>query len=244
MASSRFPGKPLTPILELPMVEHVRRRALLCDAVDETYVATCDQEIMDVVSAAGGNAVMTASTHQRCTERVEEAMRSIHGDIAVIVQGDEPLLVPDAIREVVRPLINDPEIQCTNLLSPISDERDFADVNVVKAACDQRGDLMFLSRAPIPVVLKEGPCPVYRQTGVMAFRREFLEMYTALPETPFERAESIDMLRLLEHGHRVAGVPVDYAMVGVDHERDVAIVEELLRSDPEQSTLYQTTLRA
>jgi 3-deoxy-manno-octulosonate cytidylyltransferase (CMP-KDO synthetase) len=243
MASSRFPGKPLASILELPMIEHVRRRAELSAVADATYVATCDTEIMDAVTAAGGRAVMTADTHERCTDRVEEAMRSIEGDIVVVVQGDEPLLDPDAIERIVQPLLDDDTVLCTNLLSPIEREEDFADTNIVKAACNQAGDVIFFSRAPIPFFREDADPPIYRQTGIMAFRADFLRKYTELPETPFERTESVDMFRVLEHGYRIVGVPVDYGTIGVDHDYDIPAVERLLQTDPRQSQLYQATLR-
>src|SRR3954452_5264076 len=125
MASSRFPGKPLVHLLGVPMVEHVRRRAALAEAgVDEVIVATCDTSIMDAVTHAGGRAVMTADTHQRCTDRVEEALRSIDADVVVMVQGDEPLLLPDAVRQVAAPLLADRSLGCTNLLSPLESEAD------------------------------------------------------------------------------------------------------------------------
>src|SRR5262245_52634741 len=178
MASSRFPGKPLVPILGLPMVEHVRRRALLASGVDEVVVATCDASIFDAIAAAGGRAVMTADTHERCTDRVEEAMRSLAGDIVVMVQGDEPLLVPDAVERIAAPLRTRPEVVCTNLLSPLESDADLANPNIVKAACAEDGRVLFFSRAAIPFYRKRVEVPIYRQTGIMAFRADLLRRYS------------------------------------------------------------------
>ncbi|MBM4434406.1 MAG: 3-deoxy-manno-octulosonate cytidylyltransferase [Chloroflexi bacterium] len=239
MASTRFPGKPLAPILGLPMVEHVRRRAALVDVIDRVVVATCDEEVMAAVARAGGEAVMTADSHERCTERVEEAMRAIPGDIVVIVQGDEPLLSPASIRAAIEPVLSG-TTACTNVLNPIRDG-EMSDRNVVKAVCDQRGDLMYLTRAAVPHRLHPVECPVYRQTGLMAMTIDVLRTFVALPPTPFERAESIDILRLLEHGHRVRGVPREDRSVGVDVPSDVDTAEGILRSDPQQSELYERT---
>lgn len=238
MASSRYPGKPLVPILGVPLVEHVRRRALLAHGVHQVVVATCDASIYDAVEAAGGQAVMTADTHERCTDRVEEAMRQLTGEIVVMVQGDEPLLMPDAVERIARPLLDRPEVSCTNLLSPLAGDADLTNPNIVKAACDQHGRVLFLSRAPIPFYRKQVACPIYRQTGIMAFRASLLRTFSQLPETPFERAEAIDMLRLLEHGHAIHGVVVDYPTVGVDRPDDVPVVEQLLRDDPVQRALH------
>ena len=239
MASSRFPNKPLAHILGLPMIEHVRRRALLARGVDEVVVATCDQAIMDVVTQAGGKAVMTADTHERSTERVAEAMGSLTGDVVVVAQGDEPLLLPEDLRLVAAPFLERDDLTCVSLLSPLEGKADYTNPDIVKAACDQRGHILFFSRAPIPYFQRPGSCPIYRETGIRAFRADFLQTYVDLPETPFERVESVDMLRLLEHGHTIFGVPTEYATVGVDHDYDVPRVEHILQTDPIQQALYE-----
>ena len=130
MASSRYPGKPLVSILGLPLIEHVRRRALLADVAGLVVVATCDMAIKEAVEKAGGKAVMTKDTHERCTDRIEEAMESLPGDIVVMVQGDEPLLMPGAISAVVAPLLADPTLPIVNLLSPLESVDDYANPNI------------------------------------------------------------------------------------------------------------------
>lgn len=243
MASSRFPEKPLAEILGLPMIEHVRRRALLAEGIHEVIVATCDRKIMDAVTEAGGRAVMTSDTHERSTERVEEAVRSLDGDVVVVAQGDEPLLIPESLRQVSDPFHGDDTLESVSLLSPLERGADYGNPNIVKAACDRNGYIMFYSRAAIPFYQKPGTCPVYRETGIRAFRKDFLHVYVSLPETPFERVESVDMLRLLEHGHRVLGVPTDYATMGVDHPEDIAIVEDVIAKDEAQRKLYERIVK-
>ncbi len=238
MASSRYPGKPLELILGLPMVEHVRRRALLAAGASEVVVATCDDSILAAVTAAGGRAVMTADTHERCTDRIEEAMRSLPGEIVVMVQGDEPLLMPDAVSRIAQPLLDRADVSCTNLLSPLESDADLDNPNIVKAACDRSGRIMFFTRARIPYYRSRVDCPIYRQTGIMGFRTGLLRAYAAMPETPFERAESVDMLRLLEHGHAIQGVVVDYPTVGVDRPEDVPLVERILRENAVQRDIH------
>ncbi|HUR91680.1 MAG TPA: 3-deoxy-manno-octulosonate cytidylyltransferase [Gemmatimonadaceae bacterium] len=239
MASTRYAGKPLARIMDLPMIEHVRRRALLADVVDRAVVATCDSAIIDAVEGMGGEAVMTKASHERCTERVAEAIEHVRGEIIVMVQGDEPLLVPDAITRVVAPLLADASLGCSNLLCAFVDEKDRESPDVVKAACDRKGDIIYFTRAAIPIRREQVSTPVYRQTGIIAFTRELLQRYIALPPTPLERAESIDMLRLVEHGIRIAGVVTSYNMFGVDWPDDVAVVETELRSNPEQRALHE-----
>jgi 3-deoxy-manno-octulosonate cytidylyltransferase (CMP-KDO synthetase) len=243
MASSRYPGKPLVPIFGLPLIEHVRRRALLADQANLVVVATCDESIKEAVEKAGGKAVMTKDTHQRCTDRIEEAMEKLPGDIVVMVQGDEPLLMPGAISAVVAPLLADPTLPIVNLLSPLESAADHANPNIVKAACNLRGDVIFFTRASIPFFREEIKTPVYRQTGIMAFRKEALKRFSALPETSLEKAESVDMLRAIEHGMRIAGVVVDYPTIGVDRLSDVALVESAITKDPVQQELFQSISR-
>jgi len=238
MASSRYPGKPLVPIAGMPLIEHVRRRALHADNANLVVVATCDKEIKEEVEKCGGIAVMTKNTHERCTDRIEEAIQNLPGEIIVMVQGDEPLLIPQAIQDVISPLLHDPHVDIVNLLSPLESDNDYNNTNIVKAACNCNGDVMFFSRTAIPYFREKLQVPVYRQTGIMAFRREVLEKFSSLPETPFERAESVDMFRALENGLRIAGVVTDYITVGVDRPGDVAIVESFLKEDATQRKLF------
>ncbi len=242
MASSRFPGKPLVPILGLPMVEHVRRRALRAAGVDQVAVATCDEAIMHAVLSHGGNAIMTKHGHERCTDRVQEAMLQLPSEIVAMVNGDEPLLVPDAITQVITPLLENQELDVVNLLSPLETADDYSNANIVKAVCDRYGNVIYLTRAPIPFFRHSVSVPVYRQTGIMAFRTSFLTRFSQLPETPFEKAESIDMLRVIEHSIRICGVVANYPTLGVDQPSDIALIEDVLERDPVQRELLRQTL--
>lgn len=240
MASSRFPGKPLAMIAGLPMVEHVRRRAGLARTVDRVVVATCDKDIMAAIQGFDGAAVMTRDTHERCTDRVQEAMESVTGRIVVIVQGDEPLLDPATVDAVVAPLLADPDLLCTNLVSPLSGPEDLSDPDVVKACCDLQGNVIYLTRAAVPFPRSPGPVPVYRQTGIMAFRTDFLHKFSQMAECPLERMESVDMLRVLEHGYSIRGVLSHAPTVGVDRPEDLVRAERLLAEDPTQRALFES----
>ena len=243
MASSRYPGKPLVSILGLPLIEHVRRRALLSKGSGLVVVATCDPEIKEAVEKAGGKAVMTKDTHERCTDRIEEAMKQLPGDIVVMVQGDEPLLMPEAIAAVSAPLLADHTLPIVNLLSPLQSTDDYANPNIVKAVCKLNGDVIYFTRAAIPFFREQMAVPVYRQTGIMAFRKEALNKFSNLPATALEKAESVDMLRAIEHGMRIAGVVADYPTIGVDRPTDVPLVESAIRQDPVQQHLFQLITR-
>ncbi len=242
MDSSRFPGKPLAKIIDLPMIEHVRRRVCLCDIIDDVYVATCDDEIKEKVEQFGGKVIMTANTHQRCTDRIEEAARKIEVDIVIIVQGDEPLFDPAALDILVKPMLRDNSILCTNLLSAINNENDLGDVNIVKAVLDKENYVMYYSRAPIPYFRVKNNSPMYRQTGLSAFDKSFLQQFSNLPPTPKEIAESVDFLRILEHRYRILGVIYPQKTVGVDCKDDILKVEEIFKKDLVQRKIYQRIL--
>ncbi|MEO8172112.1 MAG: 3-deoxy-manno-octulosonate cytidylyltransferase [Sediminibacterium sp.] len=238
MASSRYPGKPLELIMGLPLVEHVRRRSLLAGS-NLVVVATCDTDIKEAIEKFGGKAVMTKDTHDRCTDRIEEAMENLPGDIVVMVQGDEPLLMPEAINAVAAPLLADPTLPIVNLLSPLQSKEDYENPNIVKAVCKLNGDVIFFTRASIPFFREQIRVPVYRQTGIMAFRKSGLNHFSALPATALEKAESVDMLRAIEHGMRIAGVVADYPTIGVDRLSDVPLVESVLLNDEVQKELFK-----
>ncbi len=234
MAASRFPDKPLKPILGLPMIEHVRRRVQLSSKVDEVVVATCDKSIFDVVEAAGGKAVMTADTYERCTDRIAEAARGMDADIYINVQGDEPLVLPEMMDQVVAPFFEDSTLECVNLAVPIVDDKEFRDVNAVKVVTNLKGEMIYASREPIPSRSKapDNNFSKLKQLGIIAFSADFLQKFTELPATPLEEVESVDMLRAVEHGFRVKMVETRGVMIGVDLPGDIARVEKVLENDP------------
>ncbi|MFB3883632.1 MAG: 3-deoxy-manno-octulosonate cytidylyltransferase [Thermodesulfobacteriota bacterium] len=242
MASSRFPGKPLVNILGLPMIEHVRRRVSLCDGI-EVYVATCDHEIRTVVESHGGKVIMTSDKHLRCTDRIEEAVTSLDADIVVNVQGDEPTVVPQAVTEVSSPLQTSDAFQCSCLIYPLSDLSELQNPNVVKTVISREKSILYFSRSPIPYVRENGPTHFFKQSGIMAFRKDFLHLYSRLSATPLEIAESVDMLRVLEHSYKILGIPTTQVSSGVDVPEDVRAVEEILKGDVNQNKLYKEIIR-
>lgn len=233
MGSTRFPGKPLADILGLPMIEHVRRRVLLSPAVQEVIVATCDPEIMDVVTRNGGNAVMTSEKHERCTDRVAEAALELDADIIINVQGDEPLVRPEIFEALVAPLLEQNSLGCTNMMAEIDMEKDFLSPDVVKAVVNPNDQAVYFSREPIPSDKKADRevYRKYRQLGIIAFKSDFLQKFTALPETPLERIESVDMLRAIEHGFPIQMVLTAYPSIGVDNPGDLRRAMEMMEDD-------------
>lgn len=233
MGSSRFPGKPLAPLLGRPMIEHVYKRTALSPALSETCVATCDTEIARAVEAFGGRAILTADTHERASDRVAEAAQHIEADIVVMVQGDEPMTVPEMIDVAVAPLRDDAAVQCVNLVRRIETENEFRDPNTIKVVIDRKGDALCFSREPIPTARMGGFAGIraFKQVCIIPFRREALARFAALPQSPAERAESVDMMRFLENGIAVRMVETEHDSHAVDTPADLALVERLMRND-------------
>jgi 3-deoxy-manno-octulosonate cytidylyltransferase (CMP-KDO synthetase) len=233
MASSRFPGKPLKSILGLSMIEHVRRRVNLCETIDDVIVATCDQEIIEEVEKHGGKALMTSNSHESCVDRVEEAASKLEADIIINVQGDMPLVVPNSLVALIQPLLQDKNINYTDMIAPINDETEINNVNVVKVVSSLSGNAMYYSREAIPSYRKAGNLPTYyfKQLGVNAFNRDSLAHFTNLARTPFEIIESIDMNRLLENDLNIKLIQTDVESIGVDTPEDLLAVNNLMVKD-------------
>jgi 3-deoxy-manno-octulosonate cytidylyltransferase (CMP-KDO synthetase) len=234
MGSSRLPGKPLKKILGKPMIGHVYERVSKCDLLIKTVVATCDQEILEYIESIGGEAVMTSDHHERASDRCAEALgylekrNRIKYDIIVMVQGDEPMTYPNMITEAVAPMLDDPGILVTNLLGNIENIEEFEDRNCIKVVCDLNSDALYFSREPIPT-RKFGNVPMKKQVCIIPFRREFLLRYTSLEPTPLEIAESVDMMRVLEHGLKVRMVHTKHKTHAVDTQDDLNRVELLMK---------------
>ena len=235
MGSSRFPGKPMASILGKPMIGNVYERVARSPVLDLTAVATCDQEIYDYIMSIGGGAVMTSDRHERASDRCAEALVKLEElnraryDIVVMVQGDEPMTHPDMITEAVQPLIEDGEVQVVNLLGEIKDTTEFEDRNCIKVVCDLTRNALYFSREPIPTRCKINEVPMGKQVCIIPFRRDFLLEYTRMAPTPLEIAESVDMMRVLEHGLKVRMVPTRHSTQSVDTPEDLKKVEGLMR---------------
>jgi 3-deoxy-manno-octulosonate cytidylyltransferase (CMP-KDO synthetase) len=228
-ASARFPGKPLAQIEGRPMIEHVYRRAAAARGVAGVVVATDDARIVRAVELFGGAVVMTRADHVSGTDRIAEVAAGLSCDLVVNVQGDEPLLAPEAIEEAVAPLAADAGIRMGTLGGALGED-DAANPHVVKAVVDQQGFALYFSRSPIPY-RRDPSAPrqsVYRHIGLYVYRRDFLLELASLRPTPLERAESLEQLRALEHGHRIRVVETAYLSASVDTPEDLERVRRLV----------------
>lgn len=238
MASSRFPGKPMAEIHGTPMIGHVYFRTKMCTLLSETYIATCDQNIFDYIFSIGGKAVMTANTHERASDRTAEAMIKIESeigrrvDIVVMVQGDEPMLTPGMIEQAVTPMLADTSIRVVNLMARINTTEEFEDSNEVKVVVDLESNAIYFSREPIPSRKKGAEnVPMLKQVCIIPFQRNFLLKFNELKPTPLEIIESVDMMRVIEHGYKVKMVFSDALTLSVDTAEDLVRVEKLMRND-------------
>ncbi len=240
MGSSRFPGKPMADIHGVPMIGHVYHRTNMCSLLSETYVATCDKEIFDYIKSIGGKAVMTADTHERCTDRTAEAMLKIEDeldkriDIVVMVQGDEPMVTPEMIESSIEPFKNDEDnnINVVNLMAEMGSTDSFEDPNEVKVVVGLDGQALYFSREPIPS-RKKGVdnVPMMKQVCIIPFRRDYLLHFNDLPETPLEIIESVDMLRILENGEKVIMIKTDQDTLSVDTPEDLQNALKMMMND-------------
>lgn len=230
-ASTRFPGKPLADIAGQTMIQHVFDRACRATTLEEVLVATDDQRIFDAVLRFGGEAIMTSPDHPTGTDRLAEvAKRLSAAQIIVNIQGDEPLISPDAIDAVVAPLLADPSIPMSSVMSPMPDAIRSWDANVVKVVTDLQGFALYFSRAPIPSPREAltGPGPWKKHIGLYAYRRDFLLELTQLAPSPLEQLEKLEQLRVLEHGYRIKMVERDDSSIGVDTPEDLERVRALI----------------
>lgn len=233
MAASRFPGKPLYPILGRPMLEHVYQRARMYAGWDKLVLATCDDEIAQFASVSGIPVVMTGAHHTRALDRVAEAVERLeepvgNDDIVVCVQGDEPMLRADMIDAVVAPLVSSSTIPCTVLAIHITDKSQWLNPDIVKVIHNDAGEVLYTSRVPIPYSKHEFSAELMarRIGGIFAFRWTYLKAFTEHPETRLEQLEACDSNRILDMPFRQFVAP--YRSVhafSVDSPADIELVE-------------------
>jgi len=216
------------------MIEHVYRRAAEARGVGQVIVATDDQRIADAVTAFGGTVRMTRADHRTGTDRLAEVAATLTCDVVVNVQGDLPLLDPGMVESAVAPLLADSSLQIGTLCTPILDDADYQNPNVVKVVRDARGDALYFSRASIPffrtgLITDATPgTGAFKHIGLYAYRRTFVPMFAALPPTPLEIAESLEQLRALEHGYRIHTVVTHVESIEVDTPEDLERVRRLV----------------
>ena len=234
--SNRLPGKPLADIYGKTLIEHVYQRASQARRVERVLVATDDERIFDAVTHFGGEAVMTSAEHPSGSDRIAEAIADIDVELVVNVQGDEPLIAPQAIDEAVQLAERTPGAIAT-LKSAIVDRQTLLDRNAVKVVTDRKGFALYFSRSAIPAGPAPGPVPVdgelppnlyYKHIGLYVYPKAVLTELTRIPPSPLELAERLEQLRALENGIRIRLEETEHDSLGVDTVEDLEAVRALI----------------
>ncbi|HEY7475977.1 MAG TPA: 3-deoxy-manno-octulosonate cytidylyltransferase [Vicinamibacterales bacterium] len=229
--STRFPGKPLAVIGGRTMIEHVCRRVEQARRVNAFFVATDDDRIAHEVDRFGAIAVMTGDHHETATDRLAEVAASLPAELIVNVQGDEPLISPDAIDSAVGLMSDRPDAGMGTLRRRVDDAADLENPHVVKVVVDRQGYALYFTRTAIPFVRSGQPRPTFwRHIGLYVYRRDFLLKLASLPPTALERAEGLEQLRVLEHGFKISTVETDVDTIGVDTPEDLERVRQLIEA--------------
>lgn len=227
--SSRFPGKPLVDICGRPMIWWVYQQCIKVDELHGVFVATDDKRIFDTCQELKLNVVMTSTDNKTGSDRVAEASEAIEGDLFVNIQGDEPLIEPEMIRQVIR-LFDDEDVYFGTLKKKIDAIDLIKSVNTVKVVTDINDDALYFSRSVIPSNIKDGKlAPVYRHVGIYAYKRDFLQIFHHLPQSILELGEGIEPLRAMENGYRVRVGETEFDSIGVDIPEHVKEVEKVIK---------------
>jgi 3-deoxy-D-manno-octulosonate cytidylyltransferase len=227
MDSTRFPGKPLIDLLGKPMIQWVAEAAIASGVSNRVVVATPDQVIAEKCDELGIEVVMTRSDHPSGTDRIAEVATRIKADVYVNVQGDEPLIRPESIAACVSPLFTSSAVEMASVYTvcPSSEEENPAAVKVVT---DQKGFALYFSRWPIPYPRTARPVSLKKHVGIYAFRGEVLARFAKWSQTPLEMAESLEQLRFIENGIRIAMSEVELNEVAVDTPEQAEEVRQIL----------------
>ena len=231
--STRFPGKPLAPILGKPLIQHVYEGAGMAKLIDRVVVATDSSRIYQAVNDFGGDVVMTSADHSSGTDRIAEVAGTADYDIIVNVQGDEPIIRGEMIDEVVK-LLDDGRADMGTLVKQADEGDDIFDHHLVKAVFDMDGFAMYFSRSPIPCYRDEfkesktGNLKFFKHIGIYSYRRDVLLSIAGLPQTELESAEKLEQLRAMENGYRIKVRETEFESIGVDLPEDIEKVEQWL----------------
>ena len=230
--SSRFPGKPLVPICGKPMIYWVYRQAEKVKEFHAVYVATDDERIREACLQYDMNVIMTSDKHETGSDRVAEVASIVDGDLFVNVQGDEPVIQPEMIRQVISIFLEDDSVSFGSLKKEITDPEEIRAASTVKVVTDDKGDAMYFSRSIIPSNLKDGKqAKVFRHVGIYAYKKDFLLAFSKMPQTELELGEGIEPLRAMQRGYKIRLKETQYSSIGVDLPEHIERVERVLRGE-------------
>lgn len=236
LASVRFPNKILLELNGIPMIEHVRKRAVLSGAFSEVYVATCDQEVASTTEDAGGKVILTRDDHKNGTTRAAEAVDNIDCSHVVLIQGDEPLILPDQLATFVSAISAQPEVNCWNLTSPVSDLLEIDDKSTVKCAVAEDGRIVYcFRRSPSHAPLANQLAYIRKIQGLVGFKKSSLISVSAMAPSIIEESEFIEQMRMVNAGNlSFYSVASQISLPSINVAGDDAVVMDMLMKDPNQ----------
>ena len=244
LASVRFPNKILFDFFGLPMIEHVRRRALLSGYLSEVYVATCDKAIAEIVSSYGGKVIMTSNKHRNGTSRVAEAVLPYDCSHVLLLQGDEPLLLPRHIDTMIKSIKENQNKDAWNATGEIETEDELNSHSFVKCAVMSNNNILHcFRRTPYFSNLDLQQKFVRKLLGVIAYRKDFLVHLATLSETIIENAESIEQMRIIENGYELQSVPVEPSLPSVNEPHETEIILDFVKNNLEQKIILEKIMQ-
>ena len=227
--SSRFPGKPLVDICGKPMIWWVYQQAKKVPELDKILVATDNERIRETCLRLGMEVAMTSDRHPTGSDRVAEVAANTDGDLYINIQGDEPVIAPQMIQQVIH-IFDDPSVVFGTLKKEITDKKEIEANSTVKVLTDLHGDALYFSRSVIPSNSKGGSwARVYRHVGIYAYKRDFLLWFGSTAQTELELGEGIEPLRAMEYGYKVRVHETEYESIGVDYPEHIKKVEEKIK---------------
>lgn len=230
-ASARFPGKPLAEINGKPLIQHVVER-VKDSKIDDLIVATDSMEIKDVLKRIGCKVLMTKKEHPSGTDRIAEVAKNIDADYFLNVQGDQIVKGPDMINSIIGQINGD--LGIATLFAEIQEREELMDKNVVKLIVNRKGNIIYMSRYPIPYDRKQSPVnyKYYKQIGIYVFSKEALLEFASLEPTDLELMEGIELLRTLDYGYTIKGIYTKMKTQDVDVPEDIKLAQELIKNYP------------
>ena len=238
LASSRYPRKVLLDLNGLPMLEHARQRALMCPGISDVYVATCDDEIAKITSGFGGRVVMTSSDHSNGTSRVAEAIKNIDATHVILLQGDEPLVLPDHISALVASIREKKEIKAWNLVTNLEIKKDLSNESIVKCIIRDDKSIVFCFRKSPSISSYEiQKTFTKKMLGVMAFERKYLIELSLLEPDKLEISESIEQLRVVASDEILYSLEVSHGYPSLNEPSELNMVLEFLSSNIQKNVI-------
>ena len=231
-SSTRFPGKPLADIAGKPMIQHVWERAKQTPSIDQIFVATDDERILDTVRNFGGEAVLTSTEHETGTDRIVEVAEGISCGWVLNIQGDEPMILPEDVDRMIKQTKIRKGTKAATLIYKITDHAQLNDPNVVKVTVNLNNMALYFSRSLIPYQ-RSGQSKhsrIWRHLGVYLFQRDFLMEYSQWPRSNLEKSEQLEQLRILENGESLLCVDAENEGERVDVPQDLVYVEDLMKN--------------